>query len=54
MLDFIEGMNVFCLQEAVRRSFLVTGLTVAANRSEDHFIENPSMIPKPTGSAVQV
>ncbi|PSN36447.1 hypothetical protein C0J52_18052 [Blattella germanica] len=33
-------------QETVRRSFLVTGLTVSPNRSEDHFIENLSMIPK--------
>ncbi|KAJ4439802.1 hypothetical protein ANN_07930 [Periplaneta americana] len=32
-------------QETVRRSFLVTGLTVATNKSEDHFIENLSMIP---------
>lgn len=38
-------------QEAVRRSFLVTGLTVAANRSEDHFIENLSMIPKHSGNS---
>jgi len=34
------------LQETVRRSFLVTGLTVAANGSEDHFIENLSVIPR--------
>ncbi|XP_021926468.1 uncharacterized protein LOC110833118 isoform X2 [Zootermopsis nevadensis] len=33
-------------QETIRRSFLVTGLTVAANKSEDHFIENLSMIPR--------
>ncbi|KAJ9585201.1 hypothetical protein L9F63_003004 [Diploptera punctata] len=38
-------------QEAVRRSFLVTGLTVAANKSEDHFIENLSMIPKSSGNS---
>lgn len=38
-------------QETVRRSFLVTGLTVAANGSEDHFIENLSVIPKANKNA---
>ncbi|XP_068083943.1 uncharacterized protein [Anabrus simplex] len=32
-------------QETVRRSFLVTGFTVSSNHSEDHFIENLSVMP---------
>ncbi|KAK7790606.1 hypothetical protein R5R35_005162 [Gryllus longicercus] len=35
-------------QETIRRSFLVTGLLVADNHSEDHFIENPAALPPET------
>ncbi|PNF42992.1 hypothetical protein B7P43_G09562 [Cryptotermes secundus] len=38
-------------QETVRRSFLVTGLTVAANRNDDHTMENLSMVPRANKSA---